>query len=336
MVEQKLDRDEAYEQEFEKAIDVISTHDQFILTTHLNPDGDGLGCESALYLALTNMGKKVKIVNAHPIPDLYYFLPQHDVFTTGEIKATPKDVVIYLECPDEKRSGEVVKHSDRAAHIINIDHHVFNARYGSINLIDPTASAAGEQIWELLSSLDCTRDNRIAIGIYTAIATDTGHFKYAGVTPRTHQIIGQLIELGVHPSYMNEQLYERVPREALDLLARALCTVEYNQDESVGWFYITQAMLQETQAKQSQTENFVNYVRAVDGVEVAIFLMETNDGKVKISFRSRGAVDVSTIAHHWGGGGHQRAAGALIEGSLAEVKKKVVDDVLDRINRKAQ
>jgi phosphoesterase RecJ-like protein len=336
MVEQKLDRDDTYDHELEKAVEVMHQHQQFILTTHLNPDGDGLGCESALYLALTGMGKTVRIVNAHPIPDLYYFLPQHSQFEVGQIEATPQDVIIYLECPDEKRSGEVIKNSEQAAHIINIDHHVFNARYGSINMIDPTASAAGEQIWDLLSALNCSRDNRMAIGIYTAIATDTGHFKYAGVTSRTHQIIGELLELGVQPSYMNEQLYERVPAEALNLLARALCTVEYNQDKSVGWFHITQAMLRESGAKQNQTENFVNYVRAVDGVQVAIFFMETSDGKVKLSFRSKGGVDVSAIAHQLGGGGHQRAAGTLLTGGLNEVKEKVLSVVFGRINNKEE
>ncbi len=334
MVEQKLNRDPDYDREFENALKVINEHKQFILTTHINPDGDGLGCESALVLALTSMGKKVRIVNAHPIPDLYYFLPQHDVFEVGELQATSKDVVIYLECPDEQRSGNVIKQTQKAAHIINIDHHVFNARYGTINLIDPTASAAGEQIWELVSALNCSRDQRMAIGIYTAIATDTGHFKYAGVTPRTHQIIGQLIELGVQPSYMNEQLYERVPLEALALLGRALCTVNYNLERTVGWFYITRAMLAETHAKQNQTENFVNYVRAVDGVQVAIFFLETEDEKIKISFRSRGSVDVSTIAHHFGGGGHQRAAGALLEGSMEQVQEKVLAEVLTRMSPK--
>lgn len=334
MVEQKLNRDPDYDREFDNAIQAINDHQHFILTTHINPDGDGLGCESALYLALTSMGKNVRIVNLHPIPDLYYFLPQHAVFEVGELEATAKDVVIYLECPDEQRSGNVIKHTPKAAHIINIDHHVFNARYGTINLIDPTASAAGEQIWELVSALNCSRDQRMAIGIYTAIATDTGHFKYAGVTPRTHQIIGQLIELGVQPSYMNEQLYERVPRKALALLARALCTVKYNPGHTVGWFYITRGMLAETQAKQNQTENFVNYVRAVDGVQVAIFFLETEDKKIKISFRSRGMVDVSTIAHHFGGGGHQRAAGALLEGSMEQVQEKVLAEVLARMPQK--
>lgn len=335
MVEQKLERDPAYDQEFERTLKIINEHEHFILTTHLNPDGDGLGCESALYLALTSMGKRVTIVNAHPIPDLYHFLPEGHVFQVGTIEAKPEDVLIYLECPDEKRSGNVIECSGNAAHIINLDHHVFNSRFGTVNLIDPTAAAAGEQIWELVSALDCSRDQRMAIGIYTAIATDTGHFKYAGVSPRTHRTIAQLIELGVQPSYMNEQLYERVPLEGLALLAKALSSVAYNHDKTVGWFSITPEMLAETGAKQNQTENFVNYVRAVDGVEVAVFFMVMKDNKVKMSFRSRGSIDVSTIAHHFGGGGHQRAAGALMDGSLEKVQKQVIDEVEARLAVKA-
>ncbi len=334
MVEQKLERDPAYEQELEKAVEVITRHKDFVLTTHINPDGDGLGCESALLLALTSMGKKVTVVNANPTPDLYHFLPEREQFLVETKHAPRHEVAIFLECPDEHRTGEVIRIPQGAEHIINIDHHVFNNRYGTINLVDPTAAAAGEQIWDLLCALNCPRDKRMAIGLYTAIATDTGHFKYAGVTPRTHQVIAQLLQLGVRPSYMNEQLYERVPAAGLQLLAIGLCGVQYNAQHNVGWFGITQAMLAQSGAKASHTENFVNYVRAVEGVEVAVFFMETAKGEIKMSFRSRGAIDVSTIALQFGGGGHQRAAGALLPGTMTEIQTRVLAEVEKRVNGK--
>ncbi|MCK5242761.1 bifunctional oligoribonuclease/PAP phosphatase NrnA [bacterium] len=332
MVEQKLKRDPTYEQEFEKAIELINTNQDFVITTHINPDGDGLGSESALLLALTSMGKKVTVVNVNPTPVLYHFLPEREQFQVADKHTEKHDVAIFLECPDEARSGSVLNLPDGVKHVINIDHHVFNSRYGTVNLIDPTAAAAGEQIWDLLCALDCQRNKRMAIGLYTAIATDTGHFKYAGVTPRTHQIIAELIGLGVQPSYMNEQLYERVPGEGLQLLAIGLCQVKYNASKNVGWFAITQDMLKQAKARANQTENFVNYVRAVDGVEVAIFFLETTENKIKVSFRSRGAVDVSTIAHQFGGGGHQRAAGALLPGPLETAQARVLAEVGTRVN----
>jgi len=334
MVEQRLERDAVYEREFERALEIITCHNDFVLTTHINPDGDGLGSESALLLALTSMGKKVTVVNANPIPDLYHFLPEREQFQVEVPHTQQHEVAIFLECPDETRTGGVISIPGGAKYIINIDHHVFNSRYGTVNLVDPTAAAAGEQIWDLLCALDCQRNKRMAIGIYTAIATDTGHFKYAGVTSRTHQIIAQLIALGVQPSYMNEQLYERVPAEGLHLLAMGLCTVKYNAQHNVGWFAITQEMLRKANAKANYTENFVNYVRAVDGIEVAIFFLETAEGKVKISFRSRGTIDVSTIARKFGGGGHQRAAGALLSGPLEEVQIRVLAEVEARVNSK--
>jgi len=324
MVEQKLERDPGYAEEFKKALKIIDAHQDFVLTTHLNPDGDGLGCESALSLALTGLGKTVTVANAHPTPDIYDFLPNRETFRVEAHHELHHEVAIILECPDEGRAGGVLDIPGCADVIINLDHHVFNTRYGTINLVDPTAAAVGEQVWDLLNALDCPVDKRMAIGIYTAISTDTGHFKYASVTPRTHRIVAQLLELGLEPGYMNEQIYERTPAEALHLLALALCGVKYNDRRNLGWFAVTRAMLAASGARENQTENFVNYVRAVDGVEVAVFFMETQDGKVKISFRSRGRVDVSTIAHGLGGGGHQRAAGALLPGPLAEAQVRVL------------
>jgi bifunctional oligoribonuclease and PAP phosphatase NrnA len=334
MVEQKIERDPMYEQEFEKAIELINANQDFVLTTHINPDGDGLGSESALLLALTSMGKKVTVVNANPTPDLYHYLPEREQYLVAGKHTQTHDVAIYLECPDEARSGNVLTLPAGAKHVINVDHHVYNSRYGTVNLIDPTAAAAGEQIWDLICALNCPRNKRMAIGLYTAIATDTGHFKYAGVTPRTHQIIAELIGLGVQPSYMNEQLYERVPSVGLKLLAMGLCGVQYNDKKNVGWFSVTQDMLKQSNANANQTENFVNYVRAVDGVEVAVFFMENDKGKIKMSFRSRGAVDVSAIAHQFGGGGHQRAAGALLPGPLDAVQAQVITEVEARVNGK--
>ena len=162
------------------------------------------------------------------------------------------------------------------------------------------------------------------MGIYTAIATDTGQFKYSSVTPRTHRIVAQLLELGLEVGYMNEQIYERVPRATMQLLGMALEKVQYNAAGTLGWFAVTQAMLRAAGAAENQTENFINYVRSVEGVQVAIFFQEMSDGKVKVSFRSRGLADVSTLAHGFGGGGHKRAAGVTLALSLAEAQTQVL------------
>ncbi|NTV53666.1 MAG: bifunctional oligoribonuclease/PAP phosphatase NrnA [Candidatus Firestonebacteria bacterium] len=324
MVEQKLEKDPAYVREFERTLDVIDRAQTFFLTTHLNPDGDGLGCESALSLALTCLGKTVTVVNAHPVPAVYHFLPNQETFLTQAPPGVIYDVAIMLECPDEQRSGGVLPIPGGAREIINLDHHVFNTRYGTVNLIDPTAAAAGEQVWDLLMALDCPVDKAMAIGIYTAIATDTGQFKYPSVTPRTHRVVAQLLELGLEVGFMNEQIYERVPRAAMRLLGMALEKVAYNAAGTVGWFAVTQDMLRAAGAAENQTENFINYVRSVEGVQVAIFFQEMSDGRVKVSFRSRGRVDVSALAYALGGGGHKRAAGVTLTQSLAEAQARVL------------
>jgi phosphoesterase RecJ-like protein len=324
MVEQKLEKDPGYVQEFERALDVIDRGQTFLLTTHLNPDGDGLGCESALSLALACLGKTVTVVNANPVPAVYHFLPNQETFLTQPPAGVVYDVAIMLECPDEQRFGGVLAIPGGAHEIINLDHHVFNTRYGTVNMVDPTAAAAGEQVWDLLTALDCPVDKAMAIGIYTAIATDTGQFKYSSVTPRTHRVVAQLLELGLEVGFMNEQIYERVPRAAMTLLGMALEKVQYNAAGSLGWFTVTQAMLRAAGAAENQTENFINYVRSVEGVQVAVFFQEMGDGKVKVSFRSRGRVDVSALAHDLGGGGHKRAAGVTLALPLAEAQTRVL------------
>lgn len=334
MVEQKLERDLNYEAELDRALKIISAHQDFVLTTHLNPDGDGLGCESALTLALTALGKGVTVLNAHPTPDLYRFLPEVQSFQVGTRPGATHEVALFLECPDVERTGGVIPIPGGAKEIINLDHHVFNTRYGTVNLVDPTAAAVGEQVWDLLNALGCPVDKRMAVGIYTAIATDTGHFKYASVTPRTHRVVAKLLELGLEIGYLNEQIYERTPAEAVHLLARSLCGVRYNAQRNVGWFSVTRQMLAETGARDTQTENFVNHVRAVDGVEVAVFFQETTTGQVKVSLRSRGHVDVSTIAFGLGGGGHTRAAGALLAGPLEAAQARVLAAVEAVLNGK--
>lgn len=336
MVEQKLERDPGYAAEFERALKIIESHEDFLLTTHLNPDGDGLGCESALSLALTCLGKRVTVINAHATPGQYDFLPAVETFIVAPAQDRVHEVAIFLECPDEARAGGVVPIPGGARELINLDHHVFNTRYGTVNLVDPTAAAVGEQVWELLLALDCPVDKGMAIGIYTAISTDTGHFKYASVTPRTHRTVAQLLELGLEVGYLNEQIYERTPAEGLHLLARALCGVRYNAARNVGWFTVTRQMLDETGARDNQTENFVNYVRAVNGVDVAVFFLETASGQVKVSLRSRGRVDVSTVAHRLGGGGHTRAAGALLPGPLEATQARVLAVVESSLNGKGQ
>jgi phosphoesterase RecJ-like protein len=334
MVEQKLEKDPVYAQEFKRALDVIKRSQNFLLTTHLNPDGDGLGCESALSLALTCLGKKVTVVNAHPVPAMYHFLPNQETFLTQPPRGVLYDAAILLECPDVERAGGVLAIPGGAREIVNLDHHVFNTRYGTVNMVDPTAAAAGEQVWDLLVAVDCPVDKRMAIGIYTAIATDTGQFKYSSVTPRTHRVVAQLLELGLEPGYINEQIYERVPRAAMLLLGMALEKIQYNAAGTLGWFAVTQEMLHTAGAAENQTENFINYVRSVEGVQVAVFFQEMSDGQIKVSLRSRGRVDVSALAHELGGGGHKRAAGVTLRLSLAAAQDRVLTAVAAALTAK--
>lgn len=316
-----------YRNRLREAADLIRNHRNFFLTTHRNPDGDGLGCESALHAALTKLGKQVTVVNVHPLPETYRFLPASGLFQTKPREMEHFEVAVFLECPDLERSGMVLPVPGGADHILNIDHHAFNSRFGTVNLIDPSAAAAGEQIWDLLECLDFKVGEEEAVGLYTALATDTGNFRYASVTPQTHRIAAELLAAGVRPGEMNERLYEQTPPEVLKLLSAALARVRFSRDGRLGWFAVTRADVQVSGARENQTENFVNHVRAVKGVDVAVFFQEMNSGEIKISFRSRNRVDVAELARGLGGGGHARAAGVTLRGTLEVVQPRVLEAV---------
>jgi phosphoesterase RecJ-like protein len=320
-----LESQATYQEAFEAILEVFRSAPAFVLTTHLNPDGDGLGCEAALAAALRQLGKKVKVVNHDPLPEVYRFLPLQEMLEVAPLALTGEEVVVYLECPSQDRAGACLQGLHPDIRTINIDHHVFNTHYGTYNLVDPGAAAAGEQIWDLLKALGVEISEAVGIGVYTAIATDTGQFMYASVTGKTHRIVAELLDAGLPHDQINQQIYQQLPLSTIRLLSKALGTLSSQNQGRVCSFHVTRSMLRATGALPSQTENFVNYARAIQGVEVAVFFQEMGTKKIKISLRSRGKIDVFKIAHALGGGGHRRAAGVTLEHALSEARERVLE-----------
>ena len=299
----------------------------FLISTHQNPEGDAIGSVLALSLALKGMGKEVQVLTQDPIPEILAFLPGaqeiiHQAPVSGQF-----DIGFALDCGDRERLGEEFSKVKGIGKIINIDHHVSNKNFGEINFVDPQASSTAEIIYDLIRAIPAPMTPAIAENIYTGVMTDTGSFHYSNTSPKTFAVARACLKAGVDPWKVAEQVYETQPLPRLRLLPRALGTLEVYGEGRISSVIVTQQMLGETGATAALTEDFINFPRSVKGVEVALLFREVTPQKYRVSLRSRGAVDVARIAVMFLGGGHPNAAGCTVEGSLSEVKAKVLEIV---------
>jgi phosphoesterase RecJ-like protein len=306
----------------EQAVQWMKEKDDFLLTTHVNPDGDGLGAQSALYLALRKMGKKVRTLNRDPLPHCYRWLPYRDAVEVSDT-IPPHQVCVTLDVGDLTRLHENVRR-DEFKLILNIDHHFSNTRFGDLNWIDPDSPAAGEMVYRLIRALGIVVDRDIAESVYTSLVTDTGAFKYSNTTPQAHRLAAELMEAGAQASEICDRIFANVTRPALELLRLALVGLTTREGGRIGVLTLSQAEFKKSGAAEEDSENLVDFVRKMSGVEVAVFLKERIDGKFRLSLRSRNAVDVSAVAATFGGGGHKHSAGAILDGPAPEALERVL------------
>ena len=320
----------------QKVVEAIKKHKRFLVTAHVNPEGDSLCSQLAMKELLSILGKTAFIVNSDPVPAHYKFLPKADGISTDLKKKADCDAVLILDCPTLKRVGGVMEIIPKGATIISVDHHISNEVFGDINWVDPSASSAGEMVYRLFREMDIPLTREIALCLYIAILTDTGSFNYDNTSRLTHEIAGELLGYGLDPAVVSESVYERRTTEDIRFLGMILSTLKVNRAGDVAYLEMTRKMGQETGADISKSEGFINYARSIDGVKIAILFKEdrTDPGKINISFRSKGEVDVNGIASYFGGGGHMKASGCMLEGSLAEVEARVINKVEEILARK--
>jgi phosphoesterase RecJ-like protein len=310
-----------------KISDLLRQEKCFLIASHENPEGDAIGSVLALGLALRGLGKTVTMLNQDPVPDTLLFLPQ-----SGEIihQVPPHDrfdVALTLDCGDRKRLGEVFNKLDQVGTLINVDHHISNTQFGDVNLVDPQASSTAEIVYDLLRGISAKITPAIAENIYAGILTDTGSFHYSNTTAKTFSVARACILAGVNPWRVAEYNYETQPLARLRLLPLVLGTLATEEGGRISSVVVSQEMLAKTGATAALTEDFINYPRSVKGTEVALLFREINLEKYRVSFRSRGRIDVSRISQLFQGGGHPNAAGCTIDGTLQEVKGKVLAQV---------
>jgi phosphoesterase RecJ-like protein len=299
------------------------------LSTHINADGDGCGSETALARLLGQMGIRSKIVNPTPWPEMYKFLLGDDVrdaSDTGAKGLKDADVLIVLDISDVKRLG-VLAEAVRKLTIpkLVIDHHLPSDEPPSKMMVaDTAACATGELIYDFATVMGLKVTPDIARALYVALLTDTGGFRFSNTSARCLSIAGQLIASGVEPEEMYGRLYASMPVGRLHLLRDALATLEVDPEYGISWISVAAGAAEQYGLRSEDLEGIAEHPRSIGGTRLAVFFRDLGHDKVKVSFRSTGDVDVNKFAKQFGGGGHARAAGALIDGSLETVRRKVI------------
>ena len=301
---------------------VFREKDRFLIACHENPEGDAIGSELALALALRKMGKTVTVLNADPVPGNLAFLPGADSVVREE-DGSRYDVAVVVDCGSAERTGRVQREIRKPPILVNIDHHRTNGGCGEFCLIDPDAAATGMLIYRILSALGVEIGYDVAVNIYVAILTDTGSFHYSNSSPEAFHIAGEMIRRGIDPWAIAEQVYETQSADRLRLLGRVLGSLEITAGGKVASITTMRKDLSDFSSGKDSLEGFINYPRSILGVEVAVSFREEGEREIRVSFRSKGRVDVSAVALAFGGGGHRNAAGCTMQGTFAEVKRKV-------------
>lgn len=313
---------------------------RFLITTHVNPDGDGIGSELALARFLRKLGKEARIVNHSATPANYEFLDREKeiiLFTPERDREIilGADVILVVDTnqPERLRSMEPFVQQSSAVKIV-IDHHLDADAFAHQYLIDEDATSTGEIVYRLLEAINPNLfDRDIAVALYTAIMTDTGSFRFPRTDAETHTITAHLIELGVDPTEIFSQVYESWSLGRMQLLGRALASMQTAYDGKLAYLVCTQEMFNETGSNEVETDNFTNYPMSVKGVEVGILINELENG-VKISFRSKGDIPINKLANEFGGGGHKNAAGArLYNVKMDETIKLVIEKAGKYVSR---
>jgi bifunctional oligoribonuclease and PAP phosphatase NrnA len=316
---------------WEAVAKALDRHRRFVVTTHVNPDGDGLGAELGLWAYLKSRGKDARILNADPLPARYAFLAAEAPFEVYDpaahdaaIDAT--EVVVVLDISRWERLGELgAKLRATNAVKICVDHHPFEDNgMADHYLVDLSAAATGQLVYEMIRRLGHPVDRRMALGFYVSILTDTGSFRFSNTDRRAHEAAGELLSLGLDPNETYENVYGNSSMERLRLLGAALTHMRAEEGGRILLVVLPRDLVRECGAVPADTEGFVDIARSASRCEGLALLMEHEDGRIKLSLRSRGRMNVNRVAADFGGGGHVLASGATLPGPLDRAVEAVL------------
>lgn len=302
----------------------LKTHDNYVVLTHVNPDGDTLGSAYGLKFGLKKLGKRAQVVCCDEIPHKYdYFIDDSDCDFIPE-------TVVAVDVADIKLLGDLYERFEGRIDL-NIDHHVSNTRYAKRLYLDADAAAAAQCIYEILDELGVEFDRQIANALYTGISTDTGCFKYQNVTAHTHEIAAKLYGIGVDAAEINRIMFDTKSKSRVEMEKRVLDGAEFHFDDRCMLMSITLDIQRETGCSRADMEGVPPMSRSVEGVLCGITLKENRENEFKISLRTYEPLDASAICGTLGGGGHKAAAGCTVIGSLEEAKEKILSAVKEAL-----
>lgn len=306
---------------------IIKEKKDFAIVCHSSPDGDSLGSMLGLYSCLKEIGKNADVFIEDIFPEKYYFLPSINEISNIEVSKDKYDCLFVLDCGDLGRLGACKDIIYKCDTIINIDHHLTNDLFGHINYVDSNASSVGEIIYQLLKINGFEVSKNTAICLYTSIIDDTGGFKYSNTTSITLSIAGDLINTGINFSDINNRIFYVKTIPQIKLISKVTSTLKTFLNDKVAIIYLSKGMLEECNATEDDASEFVNFARDIAEVEVGVFIKEKDMKESRVSLRSKNYVDVREIAEKFGGGGHLRAAGCTVEGSIQEAMQLIINEI---------
>lgn len=309
---------------FEEIAEKLLEAERIYIFPHENPDGDAVGSTAALCSMLRDLGKNCEIFIDEELPDNLRFMDD-DMFVIPDGDIRPADISVAVDASEPKRFPELDKIFSASPLSIAIDHHMIDEPVCDLNYIDPKAAAAGELIFKLMKAMDHVPSKREAECLFAAITTDTGDFQYSNTTKETHEIVCELYDSGIDVAKVSSEIYENESPEKLELIGAAMEKMKFCADGKLVVTYVDQEMLKEAGAVMSDAEPVVARIRTAAGVEIAIVFKEREKNKISVSMRSKTYADVRELAEKFGGGGHVRAAGCTVEGTLEEVMESVIE-----------
>ena len=313
--------------ELQRIVEAIRAKQRFVIASHSRPDGDSIGSQLAAAYALRALGKQVTIVNADPAPPpLMQFPGVPDIQIANRVDVEPGDdaAVIVMECGDLARTG--VAGLERFF-VINIDHHPGNTSYGQLNWFDETAAACGELVFDLVGALDVPLSREIATHIYLAILTDTGSFHYSSISPRTFDICRQALEAGVDPVLVARNVYDSNNMGRLKLFGAVLSAMQIDPTGRIAIVYLDQRDGARAGGTYEDTEGLINLPLTVKEIQAVVFFKQSEGDEYRVSMRSKGDIDIGSVAKEFGGGGHKNAAGCTVTGPIDALQKTFIEKI---------
>jgi phosphoesterase RecJ-like protein len=313
-----------------QVVELIENKSSFAITTHVRPDGDGVGSSLGLCWLLRSLGKSAEVVLRDEIPVSYAQLPGAD-----EIKKVAEvngkyDAIFVIECSDITRPG--IRGLENQL-TVNIDHHATSEHFGTINWIDQTASAVGEMIYNLCKAIGGRITKEIAECVYLALVTDTGSFHFPNTTERTLKVASELIKVGVKPARISEAVYNSYPWSRIELMRQVLATVRRNDAGNIAWLRQPLEMSENAGAVDGDNNGFVNIPLAAREVEAVVYMREVQPNAYRVSLRSKDDINVARVAERFGGGGHKNAAGCRVEGDWDARETEIVAALTEAVEK---